>query len=271
MIAVVPPIQKFRSNWTFVQRAFRVAIYLVRLDGVIYATGATYTYTPQPGPLDDHSQGKLSSPTALGPFDDAGGLVVGGGCGGPSSHIGSTSSPANSVSSHSLQSPTEQQHGFFNHTHPLPGNLTSQLYSPTDVHPPPNELSGHNLTPSSELPLHQRRNQPCPPPLNLPQSDYRSGGAAGLASPQSLTSPHSLTSPEHLTSPPCIHSPHLQQSPVVVDGGYGLGIGNHGNDHMTHVVSSPPHHAISQASEMHGNSYHDNYSTGHTSYYYSLQ
>lgn len=256
-MAVVPPIQKFRSTWTYVQRAFRVAIYLVRLDGVIYASGATYTYTPQPGPLSELGTGDLGSPVAQGQFDgDGGGLVMTGG--GPGSHVGSVSSPANSISSHSLQSPTEQHHGFFNHTHPLHGNLSSHLYSPTDVNAPP--------TPT-DLPLHQRRNQPCPAPLTLPQGE-RYNEAAAITSPPSLKSPHSLPSPDHLTSPCCIQSPHAHQS-AIFDGGYSFD--NHGNEHMIHVVSSPrEHHTIGQTSELPSNSYHDSFSTGPTSYYYAV-
>lgn len=50
MLCVVPDISAFRSGWKYVRQPLQVPVSLVRHDGVIYATGLTFTYTPEPGP-----------------------------------------------------------------------------------------------------------------------------------------------------------------------------------------------------------------------------
>ncbi|CAG0879826.1 unnamed protein product, partial [Cyprideis torosa] len=50
MLCVVPDISSFRSGWQWVRQPTQVPVSLVRTDGVIYATGLTFTYTPEPGP-----------------------------------------------------------------------------------------------------------------------------------------------------------------------------------------------------------------------------
>ena len=50
MLCVVPDISQFREGWQWVQQPTQVQVSLVRDDGVIYATGLTFTYTPEPGP-----------------------------------------------------------------------------------------------------------------------------------------------------------------------------------------------------------------------------
>merc|ERR1719230_1207293 len=50
MLCVVPDIGKFRGGWQWVRQPTKVPISLVRNDGIIYATGLTFTYTPEPGP-----------------------------------------------------------------------------------------------------------------------------------------------------------------------------------------------------------------------------
>jgi len=50
MIAVVPDISSFRRDWSWVKQLTQVPVSLVRNDGIIYATGLTFTYTPEPGP-----------------------------------------------------------------------------------------------------------------------------------------------------------------------------------------------------------------------------
>ncbi|XP_043204740.1 recombining binding protein suppressor of hairless-like isoform X1 [Amphibalanus amphitrite] len=50
MLCVVPDISAFRGNWQWVRQPTNVPVCLVRNDGVIYATGLTFTYTPEPGP-----------------------------------------------------------------------------------------------------------------------------------------------------------------------------------------------------------------------------
>ena len=51
MLCVVPDISAFRAGWRWVRQPLLVPVSLVRSDGVIYATGLTFTYTPEPGPL----------------------------------------------------------------------------------------------------------------------------------------------------------------------------------------------------------------------------
>lgn len=50
MLCVVPDISSFRHGWDYVRQPTQVPISLVRNDGVIYTTGLTFTYTPEPGP-----------------------------------------------------------------------------------------------------------------------------------------------------------------------------------------------------------------------------
>lgn len=50
MLCVVPDISQFRRGWQWVRQPAQVPVSLVRTDGIIYATGLTFTYTPEPGP-----------------------------------------------------------------------------------------------------------------------------------------------------------------------------------------------------------------------------
>eukprot|EP00095_Tigriopus_kingsejongensis_P007478 maker-scaffold640_size121076-snap-gene-0.28 protein:Tk07478 transcript:maker-scaffold640_size121076-snap-gene-0.28-mRNA-1 annotation:"suppressor of hairless protein" len=50
MLCVVPDISLFRRGWQWVRQPAQVPVSLVRTDGIIYATGLTFTYTPEPGP-----------------------------------------------------------------------------------------------------------------------------------------------------------------------------------------------------------------------------
>lgn len=50
MLCVVPDISAFREGWQWVHHPTQVPVSLVRSDGIIYATGLTFTYTPEPGP-----------------------------------------------------------------------------------------------------------------------------------------------------------------------------------------------------------------------------
>ncbi|KAL4225688.1 hypothetical protein ACF0H5_016377 [Mactra antiquata] len=50
MLCVVPDISAFRAGWRYVKQPLQVPVLLVRHDGVIYSTGLTFTYTPEPGP-----------------------------------------------------------------------------------------------------------------------------------------------------------------------------------------------------------------------------
>jgi len=50
LLCVVPDISAFRAGWRYVRQPLQVPVALVRNDGVIYATGLTFTYTPEPGP-----------------------------------------------------------------------------------------------------------------------------------------------------------------------------------------------------------------------------
>ena len=46
-MCVVPDISAFRAGWRYVRQPLQVPVSLVRNDGVIYATGLTFTYTPE--------------------------------------------------------------------------------------------------------------------------------------------------------------------------------------------------------------------------------
>lgn len=50
MLCVVPDISQFRYGWKWTQQPTEVPVSLVRTDGIIYATGLKFTYTPEPGP-----------------------------------------------------------------------------------------------------------------------------------------------------------------------------------------------------------------------------
>jgi len=50
MLCVVPDISQFRNGWQWVRQPTQVPVSLVRNDGIIYATGLSFTYTPEPGP-----------------------------------------------------------------------------------------------------------------------------------------------------------------------------------------------------------------------------
>ena len=50
LLCVVPEIGQFKDGWQWVRQQAQVPISLVRNDGVIYASGLTFTYTPEPGP-----------------------------------------------------------------------------------------------------------------------------------------------------------------------------------------------------------------------------
>ncbi|XP_071956116.1 recombining binding protein suppressor of hairless-like isoform X2 [Antedon mediterranea] len=50
MLCVVPDISAFRGGWRWVRQPTQVPVSLVRTDGIIYPTGLTFTYTPEPGP-----------------------------------------------------------------------------------------------------------------------------------------------------------------------------------------------------------------------------
>jgi recombining binding protein (suppressor of hairless) len=50
MLCVVPDISLFREGWQWVRVPTQVPVTLVRDDGIIYATGLTFVYTPEPGP-----------------------------------------------------------------------------------------------------------------------------------------------------------------------------------------------------------------------------
>ncbi|MEQ2189463.1 hypothetical protein GOODEAATRI_025578, partial [Goodea atripinnis] len=50
ILCVVPDISAFREGWRWVLQPVQVPVSLVRNDGIIYPTGLTFTYTPEPGP-----------------------------------------------------------------------------------------------------------------------------------------------------------------------------------------------------------------------------
>jgi recombining binding protein (suppressor of hairless) len=73
LLAVVPDISEIREGWQWVRSPTQVQVSLVRNDGIIYATGLTFTYTPEPGPrphcqtVDDIVRGTDKLPLP-GPF-----------------------------------------------------------------------------------------------------------------------------------------------------------------------------------------------------------
>ena len=50
LLCAVPDISEIRQGWQWVRQPTQVQVSLVRNDGVIYATGLSFTYTPEPGP-----------------------------------------------------------------------------------------------------------------------------------------------------------------------------------------------------------------------------
>ncbi|XP_076450792.1 recombining binding protein suppressor of hairless-like isoform X2 [Babylonia areolata] len=66
MLCVVPDISAFRNQWRWVRQPLQVPVSLVRSDGIIYSTGLTFTYTPEPGPRQhyrevDHILGRTAT------------------------------------------------------------------------------------------------------------------------------------------------------------------------------------------------------------------
>lgn len=84
MLCVVPDISLFREGWQWVRVPTQVPVSLVRDDGVIYATGLTFVYTPEPGPhphspsIDavmrarNHPNGTMTTPSTLGSSNNSG-------------------------------------------------------------------------------------------------------------------------------------------------------------------------------------------------------
>uniref|UniRef100_A0A182J106 Suppressor of hairless protein n=1 Tax=Anopheles atroparvus TaxID=41427 RepID=A0A182J106_ANOAO len=110
LLCVVPDISQFRGEWSWVRQPTQVPISLVRNDGIIYATGLTFTYTPEPGP-------RPSCPAA----EDVlrrGSTGSGGGGGGGALNVSTNS---NSSSNNSNSGPVvNAQSGI-----PTPGSLPS--------------------------------------------------------------------------------------------------------------------------------------------------
>lgn len=50
MTCIVPDISAFRPTWAHVRQRLEVPVSLVRNDGVIFASGLSFTYTPEVGP-----------------------------------------------------------------------------------------------------------------------------------------------------------------------------------------------------------------------------
>ncbi|XP_041498720.1 recombining binding protein suppressor of hairless-like isoform X1 [Microtus oregoni] len=55
MLCVVPDISAFREGWRWIRQPVQVPVTLVRIDGIIYSTSLTFTYTPEPGPRPHYS------------------------------------------------------------------------------------------------------------------------------------------------------------------------------------------------------------------------
>ena len=59
MLCVVPDISAFEDGWQYVESPKQVEVSLVRYDGVIYATGLTFTYTPEPCAISSKGYKKI--------------------------------------------------------------------------------------------------------------------------------------------------------------------------------------------------------------------
>lgn len=59
MLCVVPDIAAFRSELKYSRKPTQVPVMLVRNDGIIYPTGLTFTYTPEPGPRTHQLQSSM--------------------------------------------------------------------------------------------------------------------------------------------------------------------------------------------------------------------
>lgn len=75
MFCVVPDISAFRAGWRWVRQPLQVPVSLVRCDGIIFSTGLTFTYTPEPGPrqgcreVDRIIHGRTSSPDSTSHYN----------------------------------------------------------------------------------------------------------------------------------------------------------------------------------------------------------
>lgn len=49
LLCLVPQIHELKPDWKFVRKPYKVKLSLVRSDGIIYPTGLSYTYMPEPG------------------------------------------------------------------------------------------------------------------------------------------------------------------------------------------------------------------------------
>lgn len=95
MLCVVPDISLFREGWQWVRVPTQVPVSLVRDDGIIYATGLTFVYTPEPGP-HPHSPSIDAVMRARNPNGVSG---VGGG-----SSASTANNSSSSISSYALPS-----------------------------------------------------------------------------------------------------------------------------------------------------------------------
>jgi len=49
IMAVIPDVSQFSAGQPQKKEALRVPLFLVRIDGIIYSTGMTFTYAAEPG------------------------------------------------------------------------------------------------------------------------------------------------------------------------------------------------------------------------------
>lgn len=102
LLCVVPEISAFRGEWGWGRQPsqpVQVPVSLVRSDGIIYATGLTFTYTPEPNP----NQGARGAHAGTAPppaYSQAGadpqgqpGMLTGPQGQGPESHPGHPMGP----------------------------------------------------------------------------------------------------------------------------------------------------------------------------------
>lgn len=61
MICMIPHISTFRADWKYVRQLLKVEVSLLRSDGIIFPTGHSYSYTPEPGPCSQQSHSTIDS------------------------------------------------------------------------------------------------------------------------------------------------------------------------------------------------------------------
>ncbi|XP_053205979.1 recombining binding protein suppressor of hairless-like [Panonychus citri] len=141
ILCVVPQASEFREEYEWIRHPTQVPISLVREDGIIYATGLTFTYTPEPGP-------RQSCPSELDTINNVDSIVR----------------PVNQseYSGHSPSHQQQQHHNTHNHHHQVHHQQQQQQLHQNIQHSPHtqhgyqlNQLDSHDHHQSQPQPQHQ--------------------------------------------------------------------------------------------------------------------